>query len=338
MKPRVLYVLVQYPQLSETYIRTEIEAIKAVVDLKIVSFAEADYPYAGYVPYDLIASRAELQDVIDRFRPDVLHTHWLHTQLEDLVEVARDNAIPFTIRTHSFDTLYKTVPPMLAASIDALNSDLCLGLLALPFAVDTLERAGIAREKLHGVYPAIRYDDFLDRSPNGNGVINVGASLPKKSFEDFVALGASLPDLAFDLYPIGYSSEQLQHANATSGRPVTIHRPVEPAEMPAIYKAHRWLVVTASRDIGTVGWPLAIAEAQASGLGVCVPDLRSDLHEYVGPSGFFYDSLDEVRDIISQPYPREMREAGFAHARKSDIGAQKSVLTDLWEATVPTRR
>ncbi len=199
----------------------------------------------------------------------------------------------------------------------------------MPFAVPSLTGAGLDPRKIKTVYPAVRYSSFLNRDANGSAVMNVGASLPKKSFEDFVALAASLPGTAFDLYPIGYGAAALAQLNEAHGHPVTLHTPVEPHAMPHVYKAHRWLVVTASRTIGTVGWPLCIAEAQASGVGVCVPSLRADLEEYVGEGGFFYDSLDEARDIISRPYPDDRREAGFDQARKSDIELHKTALTDL---------
>jgi glycosyltransferase involved in cell wall biosynthesis len=243
------------------------------------------------------------------------------------------NAIPFTVRSHSFDTLFNLphVAGPLARSIGALNSDLCLGVLAFPFALERLVAAGLDRNKIQAVYPVVRYADFYDRSPNGNAVLCVGASLPKKRFEDFVAIGASLPGIEFNLYSIGYDSPQVRAVNEAHGSPVNLLAPVQPEEMPAVYKRHRWLVVTASREIGTVGWPLCIAEAQASGVGVCVPRLREDLRAYVGNAGFFYDSLDEVREIISRPYPDAVREAGFGQARKSDIRTHNRALTTLWQ-------
>jgi hypothetical protein len=336
-KRRVMYVLVQYPQLSETYIRAEIMAVEDAYDLSIVSMIPADHPYERFTPFTLTPTREDIQAEIDRFRPDVLHTHWLHTQLPLVVELARANGIPFTVRSHSFDTLFEppAVPEALAGSIDALNGDLCLGILALPFAVPRLTAAGVDPAKITRVYPAVRYADFLDRGPNGDAVINVGASLPKKQFEDFVTVATAMPDVEFNLYAIGYHAPQLRAFNEAHGSPVNVREPVQPEAMPAVYKRHRWLVVTASRDIRTVGWPLCIAEAQASGVGVCVPRLRDDLRDYVGDAGFFYDAPDQVREIISQPYPEAMREAGFAQARKSDVASHISSLTRLW-AGVPS--
>ena len=90
--PRVMYVLVQYPQLSETYIRAEIAAVQADFDISIISMMEADYAYKDFFPFKLLSTRAEIQSEIERFQPHVLHTHWLHTQLELLIDLARANA------------------------------------------------------------------------------------------------------------------------------------------------------------------------------------------------------------------------------------------------------
>jgi hypothetical protein len=82
--------------------------------------------------------------------------------------------------------------------------------------------------------------------------------------------------------------------------------------------------------LGTIGWPIAVAEAQAAGVGVCFPNLRPDIQDYLGGAGILYSSLTELVDIISQPVPEEMREKGFEVAKKSDIKTHLHRLTDLW--------
>ena len=58
----------------------------------------------------------------------------------------------------------------------------------------------------------------------------------------------------------------------------------------------------------------------------------TDLAEYVGGAGFFYDSINELLAILSRPYPDEMRARGFEQAKKSDIQRHKFKLTSLWDA------
>jgi hypothetical protein len=164
--------------------------------------------------------------------------------------------------------------------------------------------------------------------------MSVGASLYRKNAEDFMRLAAATPNTQFDLYPSGHGVDELESLNAALGYPINIVPPVEPEDMPAEYKKHRWLVLTESREVGTRGWPVSVAEAQASGVGVCVSNTRPDLREYVGSAGFLYDSIGEVASIISKPFPEEMRRLGFIQAKKSDIFEHKRILTDLWAKAV----
>jgi hypothetical protein len=129
---------------------------------------------------------------------------------------------------------------------------------------------------------------------------------------------------------MGYDSQEFHRLNAAMGHPVNLVPPVEPADMPAQYKKHKWLVYTASREMNTVGWPMSVAEAQAAGLGVCLPNIRPDLRDYLGGAGYLYDSVSEAADIISKPYSEEMRQLGFEQAKKSDIFEHKSILLNLW--------
>ncbi|MGH7783968.1 MAG: glycosyltransferase, partial [Candidatus Binatia bacterium] len=132
----------------------------------------------------------------------------------------------------------------------------------------------------------------------------------------------------------GYNVEQLRQLSLAKRRPVNFVPPVELEDMPAEYKKHRWLVYTAAKD-GTVGWPMAIAEAQAAGVGVCMANIRPDLSEYVGPAGFLYNSLSEVAELISQPFPAELRELGFEQARKSNVFTHRAALFRLWQKGEP---
>ena len=193
-----------------------------------------------------------------------------------------------------------------------------------------MQNAGIRDEKIVNCYPVVNYARFHDRSPNGTAVMNIGAAIPKKKMEDFVDLAAASEGLDFNLYAVGHAVGRLAKYNEAKGSPVKIVPPIEPDEMPVEYKKHRWLVYTASREIATVGWPMAVAEAQASGVGVCMPNLRPDLREYLNGAGFLYNSISDVTKIIARPVPDDVRQMGFEQAKKSDVFAHKALLTELW--------
>src|SRR5215470_14594940 len=347
-KPRILYILPEYPQISETYMQVEIDVLRDEYEIKIISLTEPDLSYKNHDPYQLVADPARIREVIEEFRPAVMHSHWLYKHVSLISDLARQTHVPFTVRAHSFDSLWKRqqssafsrllgnrgVPRRVADMAPMVNDDFCLGVLAFPFLRPHLERAGIRAEKIRDCYPVVNYERFHDSFPNGQAVMNGGACLPKKQMEDFLALAAARPEMEFNLYAMGYQVQALHQAKDRSGSPVNIKPAVEPRDMPREYKKHCWLVYTASPEIIKTGWPVMIAEAQASGVGVCMRNIRPDLKAYVGECGFLYDSLAEVRDIITRPFPEELRQLGFEHAQKSDIRRHKHILTDLWQRAI----
>jgi len=348
-KMRVLYILWTFPQLSQTYIKNEIEALAGDYEIDVVALKKANLPYRTPQHYRTEARLGRIIERIRSFKPQVLHTHWLN-MAPVMQRIASKTGVPYTVRGHSFDTLgtderlsrvdalikwLKGRPNFRGFApeqvVRHLNAPECLGVLTYPFARARLEHAGVAADKIHDCFPVIAFDRFYDPSPNGDGVINMGACIPKKRMEDFVDLGEMVRERPFRLYSIGYQTKAIVAYNERKDRPIEILSTVEPNRMPAEYKRHQWLVYTGSKNYNTVGWPMAVAEAQAAGLGVCVPNLRPDLRQYVGDSGFLYDSLSEVADVIRADLPKEMRERGFEQARKSDIHTHKHLLRALWE-------
>lgn len=335
-RPRVMYLVRNFPQVTQTYIKNEIQALQADHDISLISLTHPNAPYRRHIPFQQISDPALIREQIEEFRPHVLHSHYL-PNTEVFGALIRDHGLttPFTFRAHSFDAMGS--PDIARQAAAVINHELCLGVLAYPFTRPLLEGAGIAPDRIHDCFPVVNVPLFHDPSPNGPAVMNIGAAIPKKRMEDFVDLAAATPGIEFNLYGVGWVVQGLRHYNASKGEPVRIIDPVEPDEMPGQYKRHAWMVYTACREMKTVGWPMAVAEAQASGVGVCMPNLRPDLRQYVGPQTILYDSITEVADLIRQPPSEEMRQAGFEQARKSDIFRHKSILTDLWAPVLSPR-
>jgi len=352
-KIRVLYVVRRFPQLSETYIKNEIEALGDAYEVRVISLNRYDTPYGTLIPWERTDDQERMVQIAREFRPDVLHGHFLTIQ-NVLHRLAARLGVPYTIRSHSFDALgaeQVKVGPIgywrrstgrqlgyrdfaLDFVVPMINDDSCLGVLAFPFVRPRLTALGVRDDKLVDCHPVIPYRRFLDRGPNGDDILNMGACHPKKRMEDFVDLAALLPEKKFSLYAIGYQHKQIEAYNAKHGSPVEMAELVPPDAMPAVYKRHRWLVYTADRIMNKVGWPVAVPEAQAAGVGVCMPNLRPDIRDLLGDAGFVYDSLAEVKEIISRPPPEAMRELGFEVARRSDIETNIRDLTALWERAI----
>jgi glycosyltransferase involved in cell wall biosynthesis len=345
---RVMYILKNYPQISETYIKTELEAVREICDVRIIATKRANMPAKNHEPYRYIEDEAMICEAIREFQPHVLHSHWFHS-VKLLGKLARKTGVPFTVRGHSFDSIWPedksrfrhfpllsvfARPSHIRRAVKFIQDEFCLGLLTLPFARPRLERAGFPAAKLVDCFPVVNFRRFFDPRPNGGAIMNVGACIPKKRMEDFVELALRAPELEFNLYALGYKIAELQEFASARQSPVRFIPPVELEDMPAEYKKHRWLVYTAAPG-GNVGWPMAIAEAQASGVGVCVANIRADLREYAGPAAFLYDSLDEVVKLIRQPVPEQSRQSGFEQAKKSDVFQHRSLLFHLWRMPQP---
>lgn len=347
-KPRVLFIVREYPQLSQTYVKNEISALGDDYEIAILSKKPANRPYKNHRPFTALESVEQAVEFGKAFRPDIIHGHYLF-EIPLVSEVARRLGVPYTIRSHSFDVLplrprglkphikklIRRSDPLtnsarrIRGGLPELEDDACLGVLGFPFQRAWLVREGVPERKLVDCFPVVAVDSFRDRSPNGKAIMNTGVVTPKKQMDDFVELAASMPDREFNLYPVGYHHERLAELNREKGSPVHFNELLEPEDMPPEYKKHEWLVYTAHFKLATVGWPMAIAEAQASGVGVCMANIRPDLKEYVGP-GYFFDSVAEAREIVSKPFPEELRQAGFEHAEKSNINNHIHLLTDIW--------
>jgi len=334
---KILALLREYPRYSQTYTETELRYLRTrghavkVVSQKLPEFGGRTPEHQDYVyldPRDTVG----LTRLLDEFAPEVVHGHYVH-HAPELFEVARRLDIPFTVRGHSYDILghHQDELPSLAPMI---NSSLCRGILTFPFTRSILEAGGIASDKIVECWPVVDYARFHDESDNGDAVINMGAAKPKKNFEAYLELAArDRSGRTYSLYPLGevtYPSAEIRRLNGELGEPVQVHQPVRHSAMRAIYKRHGWLVYTAkTKPRATLGWPMAVAEAQAAGVGVCVQNARPDLAEFVGP-GELFDDLDQAGEIIAQPPSAESRKRGFEHARRSDVAEQMLVIERLW--------
>jgi hypothetical protein len=328
---RILYVLRQYPQVTETYIETEVRVLEERGHtVEILALNVASDPCRRTHAFLHIPQHHDeaIAAAVRKLAPDVVHSHELDTARRAYA-ASCDADAPFTLRTHSYDVM--GLPSERMRTLGAyLNDDRCLGVLAFPFAVEALVAAGVREEQIRPCHPVVDYTRFHDESPNGRGVMNLGACQAKKGMDQFLALAQALPERDFNLWAIGFDAELLARENDALGRPVQLMGRTEHAQMPAHYKRHEWLVYTAAAR--TVGWPVAIAEAQASGVGVCMQRVRPDVADYVGDAGFLFDTIDEVPEIISAPFPEHMRERGFRQAMRSDARSHISILEELWDA------
>ena len=349
-KKRVLIVMETYPQISETYIKNEIDTLWESYDIEILAFAPGNCPYRTRRPHLVLTqtNQVEITQYLRNFAPDIIHGHY-YTLVERVHQISQILNAPYTIRNHSFDVMMplqeqiagsiaghtldlRAPPPERMRNIASLvNQDACLGVLTFPYTCTMLEHTGVRHEKIVPCYPAVDFKRFHDTGPNGKEIMNMGAAIPKKNMEDYIALSTLLPERTFNLYAMGYQIANLAESNKKLGGRVNFIPPIEPEDMLPHYKRHEWLVYTASRQHNTVGWPMAVAEAQAAGVGVCMQNIRPDIKELVGDAGFVFDTPAEAAEIIRNPFPGDLRRRGYELAKRFDIAAHIHLLTDRWE-------
>ncbi|MDH3650807.1 MAG: glycosyltransferase [Saprospiraceae bacterium] len=332
---KILYIVKNYPQITQTYIKSELNALVEDYEIEIIATSVPNVADPEHLPYHQISDIEQIIRKIQEFKPDFIHSHYL--LLAELVSgISQKTGIPFTIRAHSFDAMQpknsQHIPKHISTLHNHVNHDLCRGVLIFPFTRTLLVKAGpIDVDKLVDAPPVIDASAFLNKAPNGHDIINVGACIPKKGMEDFVLLSTLLPEYNFNLYGVGHTIDKIKELNLTIKGRVNTITSTPFSKMPAEYKKHAWLVYTANASIGTVGWPMAVMEAMASGTMVCMPRVREDISDFLGDEGYIYDDIRELPEILRRPIDEAKRTRAFDRAMEFDIVKHISKLTDLWE-------
>lgn len=357
-KPRVLCVTETYPEFSETYMHEEFAALSEDYEVLVLTLHRARYPRAHTLPYIRICYwdehlsygnfdrinfdftnpkqqkfLAKLDTVLDQFQPHVMHGHYLYLAWL-LGHISDRRGIPWTMRTHSFDMLEKN-KARLHAGIDALKSPHCKGVFVFPeFEQDILSR-GVPRELVHAAWPVINTAGFYNEAPREptRKVMCAGPCIAKKAHIEFINLAKKMAGSGyqFSLYTKGFFADKVVEHNQSLGNPVSI-KFVEPEMMAKVYRDYDWCVYTSDPAINRVGLPAAVAEAQASGIGVCLQELpgrRQAQLDFLGGGGFVFESIDEVPGIITQPYPEEMRRKGLESSKRCDVRRHKQAFDQI---------
>jgi glycosyltransferase involved in cell wall biosynthesis len=100
--------------------------------------------------------------------------------------------------------------------------------------------------------------------------------------------------------------------------------------MPLEYKKHQWIIYPIDKELLTVGYPLAIVEAQASGVGVIMYNARNDLIDFVSENGYLYTQIDEVIDIIKNDFDNTKRLNAINLCSRYNIDNTIPILETFW--------
>lgn len=289
---RVLYSIVHPVTYSETYIRAEIDWM---VDhgVEVSFWAQTERLCPGYpLPERLIIS-ANVEEAIERFKPDLIHAHKIPFARAALAG-ANAHSIPLTVRGHSIDFSVPELQelpdaariwlfPTMARWCDQANVE------ALPVAFDPQE-----------FYPA-------EPDPQ-RYVVRAAQCKPGKDVEGFIRIARLCPDVRFTLIAtsVGPTDAFIDYVQRAAPPNVLVLRHLD-NEVTAEIVRRAWVCLRSHDPDGhTYGMPISIAESMSAGLPVIVratsPDdaASTGAEDYVGDAGFVYTDHEAGAQLIQR--------------------------------------
>ena len=291
---RVLYLLWHYPQLSETYIESEILCMKRWgVHIEVWSRCDVATRYEPSVP----VHRGSVAEAIAACRPDILHVHWTNIAVEE-GETLRASGLPFTVRGHGFE----------------FNDRAIHQILSLP----GLRRAFVFPHQINGFSAEPRltpmasaFDTALFRpEPNKDRrlVIRTAAALGSKDLELFFEVAKQLRDYRFVLAVVECLNgkpylDKLVKTWKESNTPAELMFNIPRDQLaPLVHRAGFYLhtMTPPNHPGGTpIGMPISIAEAMATGAHLLVRNVPP-LNAYFGKVGSVYNNAKHAAKLIAE--------------------------------------
>jgi len=329
-KPRVLYVLWHYPQLSETYVEGEIRAMRRMgAEVMVWHSIHAATPFEPQVPTD----SGDLGELVRRWRPDLIHAHWVSWTLDHGPQIAA-LGLPVTVRMHGFD----------------VHPDSCNRLLAQPWLhrvyafprqLDLLGASDPRVRPVRAAFDTSYFRPCLQKDPRL--VVRAAACLPSKDIASFFELARRLPSHRFVFAGIKVNvfehyPEELRRLAREMDSPVELRFDLpreEVAELIGRAGIYLHTICPPRAEHGApIGQPISIAEAMATGAWTLVRD-EPELAEYVGDAGAAYRDVDEAEFLLRGSMawsPEEWRERAVrASDRAFRRHADEIVLRPIYE-------
>ncbi|OAI45771.1 hypothetical protein AYO44_12415 [Planctomycetaceae bacterium SCGC AG-212-F19] len=326
---RVLYVLEHHPQLSETYVRTEMDYMRRRgVHIEAWGRLDPHVPYAHAVP----VHRGSLAEAIARVQPNVVHCHWLYIAHE-FAEVVARFGLPMTVRGHGFEFTPKS----------AQEVDQDPAVRAVFMFPHYLPQCPPGLGKLRPMNACFNPDLHYPELPKDRGMVfRAGLTKESKNLAAFVRIARRCPNHRFVMAitsgggVTGDKVGELIALNRSVGCPVDIRVQIAHEEAAALSrKAGVYLHTYGTID--PYGMPISIAEAMASGsyiVGWGCPAAAA----FIGDAGATYTTEEEAAELIrateswtDEMWQRaELRSIDRAYWYFSDVLVLQPLL-DEWE-------
>ncbi|MFN4258708.1 MAG: glycosyltransferase [Gemmataceae bacterium] len=288
---RVLYLLNSYPQISETYIRTEIEYMRRRgVHVEVCS-SFSSLPVAG--PADVPVHLGNLPQALIKSRPDLVHVHWMCVGLDQL-NLIQQAGLPVTYRGHSFE--YSTPLAETVLKHPAVRRIYLFPHMAAHFP---------AHRKIHPLPVAFSPDRFYPPATPKDRRLVVRTGLAKFTKDPllFLKVAKQCPDHRFVLViatPRGLEEvpAHILAAKEELNSPAEVLVDLSNEAAAEVVRSAGIFLHTYSYE-EPFGMPISIAEALATGAYVLArqgPDIAGCL----GPCGALYADADHAARLVTE--------------------------------------
>lgn len=329
--PRVLYAVWDYPQLTETYVRWEIDCMRRWgVDVEVWSeLQQPESPYDSPVP----VHHGPLDDVIRRVQPDLVHFHWIN-MAENYLDCVSRAGLTATVRGHGYE--FQTAQAGRLEASPTIREVYLFPHFAKQLAGRPKVRAMDVAFNPDLYYPTTGKDTRL--------VVRVGSAKPTKGVMSFLEVAARCPSHRFVLVlgrlpRLGHYVDEVKARNAELGSPVDIRVNVPTEEVAELIR-RAGIYLHTYGDEEPFGMPISIAEAMATGCYVLARNLPGAA-EYVGAAGRVYGSVADAVALIGATadwYPAQWRACQrtsieFAHRNYADVCVLEPMLRQWCEVS-----
>jgi hypothetical protein len=304
---RLLSVVHAYPRHSESYVESELIALRSRFDISIAtewgpSAAQPD----AVTAFPVFASVAE---AIDRFQPEVALIHFADVA-QRFQHVFQSAGIPYAVRSHSYDF---EIAKAVAATVDPLR----LALWVYPEYLESIPGALALPSLLHEAQE-------IPPSPGvRSGVVLASSALIKRRWPEILQLFASLVGIPRTMF-LGESHGsqalpgELRVQAARIDPLINVQLDAKPLEIMRALTVTNTLIYDRP-ETHPVGNPRSVIEAWACGAIPVLPD-HPECRRFAGDHARYFTSYTGASELI-----RELEECSASLGKERDANREYAI-------------